>query len=119
MSRMYGLSVDNLVEIEMVLADGQVVIVSENEHPDLWWAIRGGGPAFGIATRYKAKAFPVPVVFAGNIIYRFHKATAPSLIKHFRDCIKGAPRELYANIILTAGPAGKDSLVVIDRKSVV
>lgn len=83
---MYGLSVDNLVEAEMVLADGRVVIVSENEHPgkyysnlttlwptnipcpDLWWAIRGGGPAFGIATRYKAKAFPVPVVFAGNII---------------------------------------------------
>ncbi|KAF4563042.1 hypothetical protein EYR40_007240 [Pleurotus pulmonarius] len=113
LSRMYGLSVDNLVEVEMVLADGRVVIVSENEHPDLWWAIRGGGPAFGIATRYKAKAYPVPVVFAGNIIYRFHKATAPSLIKHFRDCIKGAPRELYANIILTAGPAGKDSLVVI------
>src|SRR5579872_655070 len=44
---------------------------------------------------------------------RFHKATAPSLIKHFRDCIKGAPRELYANVILTAGPANKDSLVVI------
>ena len=44
---------------------------------------------------------------------RFHRATAPSLIKHFRDCIKGAPRELYANVLLTAGPAGKDSLVVI------
>lgn len=44
---------------------------------------------------------------------RFHTATAPSLIKHFRDCVKGAPRELYANVILTAGPAGKDSLVVI------
>jgi len=44
---------------------------------------------------------------------RFHRATAPSLIKHFRDCVKGAPRELYANVLLTAGPAGKDSLVVI------
>jgi hypothetical protein len=44
---------------------------------------------------------------------RFHRATAPSLIKHFRDCIKGAPRELYANVLLTAGPAGKDSLVVV------
>lgn len=51
--------------------------------------------------------------FAGNLIYRFHRATAPSLIKHFRDCIKGAPRELYANVLLTAGPADKDSLVVI------
>lgn len=44
---------------------------------------------------------------------RFHRATAPSLIKHFRDCVKGAPRELYANVLLTAGPEGQDSLVVI------
>ncbi|KAF7790950.1 hypothetical protein EIP86_001909 [Pleurotus ostreatoroseus] len=113
LSRLYGLSSDNLVEVEMVLADGSIVIVSEEEHPDLWWAIRGAGPAFGIVTRYKAKAYPVPVVFAGNLIYRFHRATAPSLIKHFRDCIKGVPRELYANVLLTAGPANQDSLVVI------
>ncbi|KII95486.1 hypothetical protein PLICRDRAFT_217263 [Plicaturopsis crispa FD-325 SS-3] len=113
LSRLHGLSVDNLVEVEMVLADGKVVIVSEKENTDLWWAIRGAGTVFGVATRYKAKAFPVPIVFAGNIIYRFHRATAPSLIQHFRDCIKNAPRELYANCLLTAGPAGKDSLVVI------
>jgi len=75
--------------------------------------LRGAGPAFGVVTRYKARAFPVPVVFAGSLIYRFHRATAPSLIKHFRDCVKGAPRELYANVLLTAGPAGQDSLVVI------
>ncbi|KIK60801.1 hypothetical protein GYMLUDRAFT_73655 [Collybiopsis luxurians FD-317 M1] len=113
LGRLYGLSIDNLVEVEMVLADGRIVIVNENEHPDLWWALRGAGPSFGVAVRFKAKAYPVPVVFAGNLIYRFHRATAPSLIKHFRDCIKDAPRELYANVILTAGPAGKDDLVVI------
>ncbi|KAJ3864737.1 hypothetical protein EV359DRAFT_72860 [Lentinula novae-zelandiae] len=113
LGRLYGLSIDNLVEVEMVLADGRIVIVNKDEHPDLWWALRGAGPAFGVATRYKAKAYPIPVVFAGNLIYRFHKATAASLIKHFRDCIKNAPRELYANVLLTAGPKGKDSLVVI------
>ncbi|KAJ2918526.1 hypothetical protein MD484_g1863, partial [Candolleomyces efflorescens] len=113
LSRLHGLSIDNLVEVEMVLADGRIVIVNEHEHPDLWWALRGGGTTLGIATRYKAKAFPVPVVFAGNLIYRFNKATAPSLIKHFRDCVKGAPRELYANVLLTAGPQGQDSLVVV------
>ena len=88
LSRLYGLSIDNVVEVEMVLADGSIVIVNEREHPgasrsacialqkcfeltvktDLWWAIRGAGPAFGIATRYKARAYPVPVVFAGNLI---------------------------------------------------
>lgn len=113
LSRLYGLSIDNVVEVEMVLADGSIIIVNEREHPDLWWAIRGAGPAFGIATRYKARAYPVPVVFAGNLIYRFHRATAGSLIRHFRDCVKGAPRELYANVLLTAGPADKDSLVVV------
>ncbi|KAH7921645.1 hypothetical protein BV22DRAFT_1038410 [Leucogyrophana mollusca] len=113
LGRLHGLSIDNLVEAEVVLADGRIVYASENENPDLWWALRGAGSAFGIVTRYKAKAYPVPVVFAGNLIYRFHRATAPSLIKHFRDCVKGAPRELYANVLLTAGPAGQDSLVVI------
>ncbi|KZP18370.1 hypothetical protein FIBSPDRAFT_792011 [Athelia psychrophila] len=112
-TRLRGFSVDNLVEVEMVLADGRIVIANERENADLWWAVRGAGPAFGVAVRYKALAFPLPVVFAGNLIYRFHRATAPSLIKHFRDCIKGAPRELYANVLLTAGPKGKDSLVVI------
>ncbi|KAG5642207.1 hypothetical protein DXG03_003398 [Asterophora parasitica] len=48
-----------------------------------------------------------------HVPFRFNRATAPSLIKHFRDCVKGAPRELYANVLLTAGPAGKDSLVVV------
>ena len=89
LSRLHGLSIDNLVEVEMVLADGRIVIVNQKNYPgsriswppdisplksnpgfrlDLWWAVRGAGPCFGIATRYKAKAFPVPVVFAGNLI---------------------------------------------------
>ncbi|KAL5512481.1 hypothetical protein ACEPAG_3134 [Sanghuangporus baumii] len=113
LSRLYGLSSDALVEVEMVLADGSIIYVNEEEHPDLWWALRGAGPAFGVVTRYKAKAFPVPIVFAGNLIYNFHPSTAASLIKHFRDCVKSAPRELYANVLLTAGPADKGSLVVV------
>ncbi|KAG8976620.1 hypothetical protein FRC05_003459 [Tulasnella sp. 425] len=112
-TRLRGLSVDALVEVEMVLADGSIIVVNEREHPDLWWAVRGAGTAFGIATKYKAKAYPIPIVYAGNIIYEFRQATAPSLMKHFRDCIKMAPRELYANVILTAGPRNNGALVVI------
>lgn len=48
-------------------------------------------------------------VYSGNIIFPFNRATAPSLLKHFRDCVKAAPRKLYANVILTAGPSsGRD-----------
>ena len=68
LSRLHGLSIDCLVEAEMVLADGTIVFVSEKENSDLWWALRGAGPAFGVVTRYKAIAYPVPVVFAGNLI---------------------------------------------------
>ncbi|KAG8691939.1 hypothetical protein FRC08_010052 [Ceratobasidium sp. 394] len=169
LSRLRGLSMDCLVEAEVVLPDGRIVWVSkegvrgedgelweeedagegwdgdgqtvgegdaagtskgkEREHTPveetkskeeqpkpkrgLWWALRGAGPAFGVVVRYKARAFPVPVVFAGNLIYNFNRLTAASLIKHFRDCIKAAPRELYANCILTAGPKNKGALVVI------
>ncbi|KAL1662375.1 hypothetical protein GGF50DRAFT_128775 [Schizophyllum commune] len=111
--RLRGLSIDALVEAEVVLADGSIAVINKQSHPDLWWAIRGAGSAFGVVTRYKAVAYPIPLVYAGNLIYRFHRATAPSLIKHYRDCVKGAPRELYVNLLLTAGPADKDSLVVI------
>ncbi|KAG8926123.1 hypothetical protein FRC00_003231 [Tulasnella sp. 408] len=67
-TRLRGLSVDSLVEVEMVLADGRIILVNEREHPDLWWAVRGAGSAFGVAIRYMAKAYPIPVVYAGNII---------------------------------------------------
>ncbi|KAG9009848.1 hypothetical protein FRB94_013535 [Tulasnella sp. JGI-2019a] len=112
-TRLRGLSIDCLVEVEMVLADGKIIVVNEDEYPDLFWAMRGAGTAYGIVTRYKMKAFPISVVFAGNIVYEFHQSTAASLIKHFRDCVKSAPPELYANVILTAGPRNNGALVVI------
>ncbi|KZO92326.1 hypothetical protein CALVIDRAFT_466383, partial [Calocera viscosa TUFC12733] len=112
-SRLRGLSVDNLVEVEMVLADGRIVIVNEKENADLWWAVRGCGPAFGIVTRYVIKAFPIPIVFAGNLLYNFNPATTPSLIAHYRDTIKSCPKSMYANVLLTAGPPGKAGIVVI------
>lgn len=113
LSRQYGLSVDNLLEAEVVLSDGSIVYASQYENTDLLWALRGAGPAFGVVTRYLARAYPIPSVYAGNLIWRFHRATAPSLLAHFRDCIKSAPPQLYVNALLTAGPADQDSLVVI------
>ena len=56
-SRLRGLSIDNLVEAEMVLADGRIVTVNEQENPDLWWAIRGAGPSLVLSPVTKPKPF--------------------------------------------------------------
>ena len=79
MGRQYGLAMDNVVEAEMVLADGRIVWVREggsrggewkaDEDPnEVWWALRGAGPALGVITRFRAKAYYLPSVFAGNLI---------------------------------------------------
>jgi FAD/FMN-containing dehydrogenase len=102
LSRLHGLSTDNLVEAEVVLADGRVVYASADEHPELWWGLRGGGSALGIVTRYKARAFPVPVVFAGNLIYRFHRATAPSLLRCVSCALYGDCAGAHARADTTA-----------------
>ncbi|KAL9937669.1 hypothetical protein V8E36_003214 [Tilletia maclaganii] len=119
-SRAYGLSLDNVVEVEMVLADGRVVVLNEGskkrskEEAELWWAVRGAAPCFGVVTKIVAKAYPIPSCFSGNLIFPFNPATAPSLIKHWRDCLKGAlPREMYTNLILVAGPNPSAHVIMI------
>jgi len=79
LGRKHGLGMDNLVEVEMVLHDGRIVWVGEDgrhggewkddEDPrEVWWGLRGAGPALGVITRFRAKAFYVPSVYAGNLI---------------------------------------------------
>ncbi|GAC96065.1 hypothetical protein PHSY_003644 [Pseudozyma hubeiensis SY62] len=120
LTRAYGLSLDNIVEVEMVLADGSIVTLNEESKTktqrdrDLWWAVRGAAPCFGIVTRLTAKAYPVPSVYSGNLIYPLNPATASSLIRHWRDCLKaGLPRKFYTNLILTAGPSKTSHVIVI------
>ncbi|SPO29747.1 uncharacterized protein UTRI_05569 [Ustilago trichophora] len=120
LTRAYGLSLDNIVEVEMVLADGRIVTLNDEsknksqEERDLWWAARGAAPCFGIVTRLTAKAYPVPSVYSGNLIYPLNPATASSLIRHWRDCLKaGLPRNFYSNLILTAGPSKTSHVIVI------
>ncbi|KAI3492980.1 hypothetical protein L1887_42355 [Cichorium endivia] len=120
LTRAYGLSLDNIVEVEMVLADGRIVTLNEEskhksqEEQDLWWAVRGAAPCFGIVSRLTAKAYPVPSVYSGNLIYPLNPATAGSLIRHWRDCLKaGLPRKFYTNLILTAGPSKTSHVIVI------
>ena len=73
LSRKYGLTIDNLLEADMVLADGSFVTVNKNNNSDLFWAIRGGGGNFGIVTSFKFQAHPVKNVIGGPTLWPIEK----------------------------------------------
>ena len=92
LTRAHGLSCDNLISAEVVLADGSIVTASEREHPDLFWALRGGGGNFGVVTEFTFRLHPVPEnVYAGLIL--FEREAAGDLFRYFDQFIDSAPRE--------------------------
>ncbi|HYH12486.1 MAG TPA: FAD-dependent oxidoreductase, partial [Thermomicrobiales bacterium] len=94
LTRRYGLVVDNIVALDVVTADGRLVRASESEHPDLYWALRGGGGNFGVVTRFELKLHEVPEVYGGPIFYP--ASESERVLRFFRDFIANAPRELGA-----------------------
>jgi FAD/FMN-containing dehydrogenase len=93
LTRRHGLTIDNLLEADVVLADGTFVTASRDQHPDLFWAIRGGGGNFGVVTSFLFQAHPVKNVFAGPI---FWDATlhGVEVMKKYRDFLSTAPEDL-------------------------
>jgi FAD/FMN-containing dehydrogenase len=102
LSRRYGLSLDNVVEADVVTADGSFVTASENENPDLFWALRGGGGNFGIVTSFKFKLYDVSTIYGGPIFYPVDQAA--HLLEFYRDWIVDAPREISAFFAVHQGP---------------
>ncbi len=91
-SRAFGLTVDNIISVDMVLADGSFVTASESDHPDLFWAIRGGGGNFGVVTSFEFQAHPVKIVSAGVLFYPLDQAA--DLMRLYNRFARTAPREL-------------------------
>ncbi|XKE46499.1 FAD-binding oxidoreductase [Halomonas organivorans] len=94
LTRRYGLTIDNLVSADVVLADGRCVQASQEEHPDLFWALRGGGGNFGVVTSFEYRLHPVDQVIAGPMFWPL-EAVTPTL-RWYRDWLPDAPQDLYA-----------------------
>jgi hypothetical protein len=92
LTRKYGLAIDNLLEANVVLADGHYVKVSATENPDLFWALRGGGGNFGVVVSFLFKLHPVDTVYGGPIL--FDISESKEVMKFYRDFILNAPENL-------------------------
>lgn len=104
LERTYGLTCDNLLSVEIVLADGNVVTASETTHPDLFWALHGGGGNLGVATSFDFRLHPVgPTVLAGLLLWP--ASAGADLLSFYRDFAAGAPDELGSAAGFITGPA--------------
>jgi len=103
LSRKFGMTVDNLESAEVVTADGRVVRASATEHPDLFWALRGGSGNFGVVTRFEFRLHPVgPDVLSGLVVYSA-KDAKPAL-QRYRDFMAKAPEDLTVWSVLRLAP---------------
>jgi hypothetical protein len=104
LTRQYGLTIDNLLEAHVVLADGRYVRASSTENKDLFWAIRGGGGNFGVVISFLFKLHPVHTVYAGPMFWDLGDTV--EMLKWYRDFMVRAPEELYGFFAtLTVPPA--------------
>jgi FAD/FMN-containing dehydrogenase len=106
----FGMTIDNVLAFELVTADGEILNVSANEHPDLFWALRGGGGNFGVVTAFIYRVYELGPVFGGMAI--FHLATAPLALRMYRQITSAAPDELLAHAVLASVPDFGPALVV-------
>lgn len=100
LGRKYGLTLDNLISVNLVTASGEFVIASEKENPDLFWALRGGGGNFGVVTSFEFKLYKVgPEVMVAQVFYPIENAK--EVLKYYREFTKNASDDLacYALVV--------------------
>ena len=103
LTRQHGMTIDNLLSAEVVTADGKKITVSENKHPDLFWAIRGGGGNFGVVTRFEFRLHEQsPEIYAGLLAFPFQQTG--EIMRQYREFVRTAPEELNVWLVLRKAP---------------
>jgi len=111
LTRKCGLSIDNLLEVDVVLADGRFVTANAQENQDLFWAVRGGGGNFGVVTSFLFKLHPISTVYAGPILWNLDQAG--EILRFYRKFIVNAPEDLngfFAFLVVPPGPPFPEAL---------
>lgn len=115
--RRHGLTVDNLLSAEMVTADGTTLTASDDEEPELFWGIRGGGPGLGVVTALTYQLHPVgPDVVAGLVLWRLEDG--PDVLRAYRDFIASAPPDVATAVALRRAPPAPFLPVELHRRPV-
>ena len=103
LTRKYGMTIDNLVSVDVVTAEGKKIRASANENGDLFWAVRGGGGNFGVVTQFEFQLFPIgPEIVAGLIVFPFNQAK--QILTKYRQFVDSAPDELNVWVVLRKAP---------------
>ena len=111
LTRQCGLTIDNLLSVDVVLADGRFVTANAKDNPDLFWAVRGGGGNFGVVTSFLFKAHPIHTNYAGPMLWPMEDAA--DILRWYRDFITKAPNVLngfFAFLVVPPGPPFPEAL---------
>jgi FAD/FMN-containing dehydrogenase len=105
LERKFGLACDNLLSVELVTADGDIVRASDDENPELFWALHGGGGNFGVATSFTFRLHALQSVTAALLLWR--PEAGPDILRTYRDFMESAPDEIGGAALYLTGPSEK------------
>ena len=112
LARRYGLALDNITGVDIVTADGKLVHADANEHPDLYWGVRGGGGNFGVVTSFEFQLHPMQrTVIGGDVVFPLKEL--PGVLSFYADYATSAPDDLYLDFVVNSDVGKEDGAVVI------
>jgi FAD/FMN-containing dehydrogenase len=110
--RKHGMSIDNLLSVDLVSADGRCLTASDEDNPDLFWGVRGAGANFGVITSFEYRLHPVgPMLLGGMVLHPLARAAAG--LRFYRDFTRDAPEDLTTYALLLTTPDGMPMLALI------